>query len=538
MPEITNWNLGDAIALADIWQTHCANSNMPREFFPIIHSVAELLCVNHQQQRVVELLRSEITMGVEHFLGYRIEHASLLAKALFDADRNAEAQELIEYYISRPYLFDDFGKLGFFLLCQVANSLKNQEPEKLAHCVKLLVTTQAGMQDANLIRAVHLAGGIKQLVMATKEIDFSTRLLLKAFGISQKLAGKGVAAGVIGKGLHFSLNILRSISRLKGGNLIKMLPQRSANKMPDFDKRHDNRPVLVTRAMGGIGDILMMTPGLRALSIKYPGREIHFALPKSFHPVLNNNPDIVLRDINGDVFYQEDFFAFYNLTECPASRVETTTLPNVKANRIDIFSAAMGIESAVQDKVGRKPVYIITQEETEWAKFFFNERGLKAEECVALQPYAADSYKNYPDMETLALHLANNQHVLVFHSEILQGFDHENILKIDNLPLRKAIALLAQCKMLIAVDSSFVHIAAALGKKTVAIYGPTDGAVFTMHYPNCTVVNGYAEANCTSCWRSKFVVCAKSGDDSSMCLQAVPVRKFLDASKRLTIQER
>jgi hypothetical protein len=38
--------------------------------------------------------------------------------------------------------------------------------------------------------------------------------------------------------------------------------------------------------MGGVGDILMMTPGLMALRKKHPFAEIDFAIPKSFHAII------------------------------------------------------------------------------------------------------------------------------------------------------------------------------------------------------------------------------------------------------------
>ena len=516
----------DIMSFVPQWQEHLANRQMPRDFFPLLHSVAEYLRVSGQARRSAELLHCETTMGVERYPGHRLEHAQLLAQALFEAGEKEEARRIVEYYATRPYLFEDMGRLGFFLFCRSMQSLEERDAASLAHCIALLARTWAGTQDAYLLRVIHQAGGIGKLFSAAGRLDWSTRLFTTIFWGAQLLAGKGMAAGVFGRGLHFCLNMLRTISRLKGRNQRWMLPRR-VSESASFPGSQSKKPVLVTRAMGGIGDIIMMTPGLKGLRCKYPDREIHFAIPKSFHALLAHNPDVTLKDINSDVLHQEDYFALHNLTECPASRVESATLPNAKLNRIDIFSAAMGISKKLQDRVGRKPVYVVTEEERAWAESFFTERGLMPEQCIAVQPYAADSYKDYPHMEALATRLTEKQTVLLFHNAPLQGFDHPRILKVDNCSLRQSIALLSLCRMLIAVDSAFVHIAAVLDKKTIALFGPTDGAVFTKHYPDCVVVNGYAEAKCSACWRNQNILCANTCIVKSYCMDSIRVENML-----------
>lgn len=519
----------DPLAFVAGWQKRFAGQNMPRDFFPLLHSVADYLRVSGQAERSAELLRCEAGMGVERYLGHRLEHARLLVLALFEIGRKEEARAIGEYYAARPYLFEDPERLGFFLFCRSMQSLEQDDAAALVHCLRLLTRTRAGARDACLLRVTHQAGGLRKLFAAAGRLDASTRALVTIFWGAQRLAARGVMAGAIGRGLHFCLSMLRSVSRLRGGNQAWMLRRRASKSTsrPNLRGKKDKRPIVVTRAMGGIGDILMMTPGLKALGRKYPGREIHFAVPRAFHALLDHNPDVVLRDINDQTLYREDCFALYNLTECPASRVESATLPNVRRNRIDIFAAAMGIGRRKLDRVGRIPVYTVTEEEKAWAKSFFAERGLAPERCIAVQPYAADSYKDYPHMEALVARLADERPVLVFHGSALQGFAHPRTLKIDHYSLRQSIALLALCQMLVAVDSAFVHIAAVLGKKTVALFGPTDGAVFARHYPNCKVVHGYAEVDCSACWRNQGIVCGKNGKTESWCAQKLSVNTIL-----------
>jgi len=521
MPDNQVWDIKEALALADTWQNRFGGRNMPEGFFPQLHALAEYLHANGQVPRAVDLLRSEGSMGVSRFLGHRLEHARLLTRALFDAGNPDEALKLVEYYGSRPYLFDDLNKLGYFLFCRSAHCLATHDALKLAHCVTLLVETQAGMKDANLIRIIQQAGGINALIRAAGSLDFSTRMLLRVFGLAQRLAGKGVAAGVIGRGLHFAVNILRSVSRLKGGNLVGLLPRRTPGKVKTRATADNNCPIVVTRAMGGIGDLLMMTPGLRALARKHPGREIWFAIPKGFHQLFYGFESIKTVDIDHLELYQENCFALHNLTECPASRVETSTLPDVKQNRIDIFAAAMGITPQELDVVGRTPIYAVTDEERLWAINYLVQKKMKPGQLIGIQPFAADLYRNYPHMELLATKLAMSAPVLVFHNVPLQGYEDKNIFKIYKYPLRQSIALLSQCKILVTVDSSFLHIAAALQIDTISLFGPTNGKLRTNCYKNCHVVLGDDTINCHSCWRNNFVVCPRTYSNISKCLYEI-----------------
>ncbi|MBT8386641.1 MAG: hypothetical protein KJO12_04455, partial [Ignavibacteria bacterium] len=124
--------------------------------------------------------------------------------------------------------------------------------------------------------------------------------------------------------------------------------------------------------------------------------------------------------------------------------------------------------------------------------------------------------------------ISRKHKVLLFDAEKIEGFEYENVIKIDSFSIRKAFALAYKCDVIIAPDSSFVHFAAAFEKPTVAIYGPIDGKVRTKLYPNCTYVDSRKSLGCLPCWRNENIPCKLTGMRNSACLEGIAVKQIIE----------
>lgn len=294
------------------------------------------------------------------------------------------------------------------------------------------------------------------------------------------------------------------------------------------------RRVLVTRAMGGLGDLLMMTPGLQALARRSPALQVDFAIPKSFHPVLDGLPGVRLLDINDADIDLTQYRRWVNLTDCPAGRREGQQSPNVRDNRIEIFARAMGVSKRrLRRGVGFLPFYRVRDDEAAAARqalATLNPRGLPV---IGVQPFAADTYRNWPHMEALVARLAGQALVLVFHHEAFAGFEGANIVKVVK-PLRQSIALLAQCERAVVLDSSFLHFTAALRLPAVAVFGAISGRVRTRDYPNVHLIAPAKDAfPCYPCWRHEHKPCHLTNGRESLCLRSIEVDRVMQAMATL-----
>ena len=77
-------------------------------------------------------------------------------------------------------------------------------------------------------------------------------------------------------------------------------------------------------------------------------------------------------------------------------------------------------------------------------------------------------------------------------------------------------AAISPYSMAVAPDSSFIHLAAALRRPAVGLFGPTDGAVRTSDYPDVRFLDVRRDLRCVPCWRNEEIPCALTGMRASV----------------------
>lgn len=277
--------------------------------------------------------------------------------------------------------------------------------------------------------------------------------------------------------------------------------------------------ILVTRAMGGLGDIMMMTPGLKALAARI-GRPVHFATKRQFFPLLENNPDIRLLDID-DVIDVHRFRRWVNLSFCPAGRYESRVVPKVKKGRVEIFARAMGIRRRDLDRSGWRPAYNLSSKQLQQRDFHRAQFSAGDFPIIGIQPYSRDTYKNSPGLFKAMTELAERARIVVFHTSAVPVSVHPNIVQWHGKPIAETFAAIAACDYFVSVDSGFFHVAAAFEIPSLGIFGPTDGRVVSRHHPRALLIEAPDGFICAPCWRNEDLPCKLTGGQISVCLNNV-----------------
>ena len=289
--------------------------------------------------------------------------------------------------------------------------------------------------------------------------------------------------------------------------------------------------ILVTRAMGGLGDIIMMTPGLRALA-KRNGRPVYFATKRQYFPLLENNPDVCLLDID-EVIDIHRFRRWINLSFCPAGRYESRAVPKVRKGRVELFARAMGIKRYALDNNGWQPVCHLGQAQLLQRDAYRARFRGESLPVIGVQPYSRDTYKNSPSLLQAMTELAEKAHVVIFHTSPVPIPDHPNITQFHGQSIRDTFAAIAACDYFISVDSGFFHVAAAFEIPSLGIFGPTDGRLFSRHHPCALLIEAPDGFVCAPCWRNEDLPCKLTGGQVSVCLSSISVDEVVKGVDRL-----
>jgi ADP-heptose:LPS heptosyltransferase len=297
---------------------------------------------------------------------------------------------------------------------------------------------------------------------------------------------------------------------------------RLARRAPS-ERRTRNRDVVVSRAMGGIGDLFVMTPGLRALAKRHSTR-VKLVIDRKYFDIFRNNPHVEVIDIDGPPINMTKCKVWRNLTFCPAARHESARRPFVKRGRAELFARGMGVGPWSLNRHGWGIEYVLDDGQIAFRDEFIRESGLGGRPIVGVQPYSRDTYKDHPEISRFVKALSADYDIIIFH-HLESGFPAgPGVASTAGLALAESIALVSALDAMVCVDSGFLHAAGAFDVPVVAMFGPTDGKLFTRHLRHATVISANENFACAPCWRNEDLPCQVTGQyGPSPCVAALKV---------------
>ncbi len=268
-----------------------------------------------------------------------------------------------------------------------------------------------------------------------------------------------------------------------------------------------------------IGDLVNVTPALAALRRQFPEAEIVLVTQKFGLNLLKHNRDInrvtddystlkgkydLIIDLRGTT--KSTWFAISNH---PLYRLDRGTVRyrNRKAGKhpreietnLQVIEPVIASENKIHD-----PVIIVTEEERNEAERFLKERNLN--KFALFHTGARRILKKWP-LERVA-EIMKMLHARYELAPVIVGDnnDSEDLQQLQpmvpfeihqaagKISLLTFAAMCEKATLFIGNDSGPFHIAAAMGTKSIALFGPGD-PVFHPHQPNARFIHHVLECN-------------------------------------------
>jgi len=268
-----------------------------------------------------------------------------------------------------------------------------------------------------------------------------------------------------------AMNTVVTIPQVKS-HIINKPQQSDIAVIKDSKKR-----ILFSRWDIGLGDWLILTAGLKSLRAVYTEHIIVIGCLPRYADLFKNNPYVDEIITNKDSINNADYdriidaSRFFEHEHYPQNGIESRTMSRVDMLYRDLLRIPA---------VDKRPLYYISEEEIAKAKQTLSLYS-HAKTIVTIHLASNAAARNYPleyfySLQSM-LFKANITTVLIGPKQSAPcGFNYDNIklpglINLTGLNLRETSAIINESDLLIAVDSSYYHIATALGKKSLVLFG-------------------------------------------------------------------
>jgi len=267
--------------------------------------------------------------------------------------------------------------------------------------------------------------------------------------------------------------------------------------------------IIVTRCMGGAGDVLMTLPTVRAVAEKYKCKVDYatdFTYLDGILPNMVQGLPYIRNVLNYHNIVNENYDSVLDLT-CPCIVHEKPGADPI--NRIDLFARHLGIVLT-----NHKIDFIHTEEELTKGFEILNDLriDIRKHKVILVQPSSSTTRRDFP-LDTLkqvvrkVSFLNNNIRIIVlthgsdsYQAQQNRWQDINSVSKIHDLKARNIAGLMSYVDLVLCPDSLILHLAGALNKPTFAFFGPTDARARINYYPNAIAISGSHGLKCQNCW--------------------------------------
>ena len=308
----------------------------------------------------------------------------------------------------------------------------------------------------------------------------------------------------------------------------RIIPKINSRAIRNKFNFNDIKSVCIDRPLGGIGDVLMASVAIREFKRCNPKVKMTVALDRhttyddTYYKLLFNAPFI---DEFEDSRYivKEKYCKYFNIKSVC---IEHEHSGRPEMNRIDIFAKACRVRT-VQNRV---PFYKETEEENIEANKIFKE--YKDNLKIFIHSASNEGKRSYHWQNTKKLiNLLKKEfpESIIFVSDFnkvlkKQKYD-DRVIDISRLNIRKSASYIKRCDLFFGPDSGLMHLSAAVGTKSLVIFGSIPPSSRINHYPTHKSIR-LEKLDCLGCWYKSCPINVK-------CMKDLKAEKVLNKIKEM-----
>lgn len=281
------------------------------------------------------------------------------------------------------------------------------------------------------------------------------------------------------------------------------------NRLERILKKEEKVRTVLIRDRGGVGDMLMMTPTIRAIKQKYDCILDVATCPDylngSLVETLATNPHVD-NIVDYRTLDKADYEVVINMS-CPCAAHEVPHAEPI--NRVDLFARGAGLSLPLADT---SLEYTVLDNEKQWIEQWLASRNIGQHKLLVIQANSSSKRRDMPQitlqkgvMRILRHYRGAMRGVVILHDNNKTpdiNWNLDGVVQFKNFGTRQIAALTQQADLVLCPDSAVLHFANALHKKTVALFGPTDPRARVNYHPEAVGICPGAELSCWNCWYS------------------------------------
>ncbi|MFX0084290.1 MAG: glycosyltransferase [Candidatus Hodarchaeota archaeon] len=236
----------------------------------------------------------------------------------------------------------------------------------------------------------------------------------------------------------------------------------------------------------GVGDVLLTTPIIRALKERFPNSTIHYYAHEHNYPVLLNN-----QYIDKVISNPKDLDSYYSYHLKLERKLEDYSIERNKHHRLDSLAELFSV--ILKDK---DLILNLTKEEIENSKKYIPKNNKKN---IAIMFKSTSHYRNWPieRFRELVDKLKKKYNVIMLCKDYEPLFDDVYNLS-GRLAIRELCCVIYLSDLLVSLDTAGIHIAGALDKTCIGLFGNIPAKYRSEYYKNHISIEG---SRCRDlCW--------------------------------------